>query len=119
MTEQSKKENYYKGRGINIPLDKIGFLSYGDIKSLEKSLLRYFPLEDLVRFKVFNKNRAGWNYSYDVAIVPFFDLYSDLITGFSVRVLKPQQQRCKRTQCLLWRHYLPYAFWFDLSNSKG
>ncbi|EAI5592884.1 hypothetical protein B6463_03690 [Campylobacter jejuni] len=118
MTEQSKKENYYKGRGINIPLDKIGFLSYGDIKSLEKSLLRYFPLEDLVRFKVFNKNRAGWNYSYDVAIVPFFDLYSDLITGFSVRVLNPNNKGAKELNVFCGDIIYPMPFGLTYQTLK-
>ncbi|KPH51488.1 hypothetical protein HPU229336_06310 [Helicobacter pullorum] len=116
MTNQAKKEEYYKNRGIQAPLDKIGFLSYADVKSLEKSLISFFPLEDLTSFKIFNKNRVGWNYGYDIAIVPCFDLYSDLITGFSVRSLNPNNRGAKELN--VFCSDIVYPMPFNLTNEN-
>ncbi|NDJ27960.1 DNA primase [Campylobacter sp. MIT 12-8780] len=86
-TNQKPKESYYLKRGITKLhlVDKIGFLSYNDVKTLEKYLLERFPLEDLIRFKLFSKTRKTFNYAFNIAVVPNFDLYSNMVVGFSFR----------------------------------
>ncbi len=87
LTQQDKKEAYYKNRGITCDVKTIGFLGWNDIARLEQELTKYFPLEDLQDFKVFSKKKYGWNYSKNVCVVPCFDLYTDLICGFSLRTI--------------------------------
>lgn len=87
MTEQSKKESYYKNRGITCDVSIIGFLGWNDITRIEQELTKYFPIEDLQDFKVFSRKKYGWNYSKNVCVVPCFDLYSDLVCGFSLRAV--------------------------------
>ncbi|EIZ1022794.1 toprim domain-containing protein [Campylobacter upsaliensis] len=88
-TNQAKKKAYYLQRGIEklSLVEDLGFLSYKDIKELESLLLKNFPLEDLRKFKVFHKEKEAWNYAFNVAVIPNFDLYSNLLTGFSLRAI--------------------------------
>lgn len=88
-TSQDKKKTYYLTRGIEklSLVEDLGFLSYKDIKTLEPLLLQYFPLEDLREFKIFHKEKEAWNYAFNVAVIPNFDLYSNLLTGFSLRAI--------------------------------
>ncbi|WP_270986024.1 toprim domain-containing protein [Campylobacter upsaliensis] len=88
-TNQAKKKAYYLQRGIEklSLVEDLGFLSYKDIKELEALLLKNFPLQDLRKFKVFHKEKEAWNYAFNVAVVPNFDLYSNLLTGFSLRAI--------------------------------
>lgn len=88
-TRQDKKKAYYLKRGIEklSLVEHIGFLSYKDIKELEALLLEHFPLEDLKAFKVFHKEKEAWNYAFNVALIPNFDLYTDLLVGFSLRAI--------------------------------
>lgn len=92
MTEQSKKEAYYKSRGITCDTKIIGFLAWNDVTRLETELAKYFPLEDLQEFKIFSKKKYGWNYSRNVTVVPCFDLYTDLISGFSLRAISGESK---------------------------
>ena len=87
MTEQKKKESYYNNRGITCDVKEIGFLGWEDVTRLEQELTKYFSIQDLQDFKVFSKKKYGWNYSRNVAVVPCFDLYTDLICGFSLRAI--------------------------------
>ncbi|WP_270993442.1 toprim domain-containing protein [Campylobacter upsaliensis] len=88
-TNQAKKKAYYLQRGIEklSLVEDLGFLSYKDIKELEALLLKNFPLQDLRKFKVFHKEKEAWNYAFNVAVIPNFDLYSNLLTGFSLRAI--------------------------------
>lgn len=88
-TNQAKKKAYYLQRSIEklSLVEDLGFLSYKDIKTLEPLLLQYFPLEDLREFKIFHKEKEAWNYAFNVAVIPNFDLYSNLLTGFSLRAI--------------------------------
>ncbi|HEF9803693.1 TPA: toprim domain-containing protein [Campylobacter coli] len=88
-TEQKAKNLYYIKRGIReISLvKKIGFLSFDNIKDLENLLKKYFPMEDLIEFKIFSREKQVWKYAFNVAFVPNFDLYTDMIVGFSLRVI--------------------------------
>ncbi len=96
-TNQTPKNRYYLDRGIeNLDLiSNIGFLGYNDIKRLELMLATNFPMEDLVDFKVFNSKRQDWNYSYNVTVVSAPDLYSNLITGFWLRLINPSPKGLK------------------------
>lgn len=82
---------YYQGRGIsnNPHLDKIGFLSHEDIKTLTGQLNKNFPLEDLIEFGIINdaahKFPFQWKQLKNTLLIPAFDIYTDLIEGFMLR----------------------------------
>lgn len=90
---QTEKYEYYASRKIepNHYLSQIGWLSPDDIKTLCGVLEMYFPLEDLIRFKLYGdadaKRPLQWKYftKNGFAVVPSFDLYSDMINGFMLR----------------------------------
>ncbi len=85
-TNQERKEAYYLKRDIkklNL-VDKIGFLTYLDVKNLENHLLERFPIEDLIRFKIFSAKTKAFNYAFNIAVVPNFDLYSNMVVGFFI-----------------------------------
>ena len=87
-TNQSKKIDYYKSRGIENQknLEKIGFIGdFNDISNLERLLIKYFSINDLIEFKIFHKEKRGWNYQANMVVVPLFDLYSNMVTGFNLR----------------------------------
>ncbi|MBK1973015.1 toprim domain-containing protein [Campylobacter sp. TTU-622] len=88
-TEQKAKNLYYLKRGIKdlSLVEKIGFLNFNNIKELENLLKKYFPMEDLIEFKIFNKEKQTWRYAFNVAFVPNFDLYSNMIVSFSLRAI--------------------------------
>ncbi len=88
-TEQKAKNLYYLKRRITklSLVEKIGFLSFDNIKELENLLKKYFPMEDLIEFKIFSREKQVWKYAFNVAFVPNFDLYTDMIVGFSLRVI--------------------------------
>lgn len=96
-TNQKPKESYYLKRGITKLhlVDKIGFLNYNDVKALEKHLLECFPLEDLIRFKLFSKTKQTFNYAFNIAVVPNFDLYSNMVVGFSFRSIDSSYKGAK------------------------
>ncbi|MDV6114818.1 toprim domain-containing protein [Campylobacter jejuni] len=88
-TEQKVKNLYYLKRGIKdlSLVEKIGFLNFNNIKELENLLKEYFPMEDLIEFKIFSKEKQAWKYAFNVTFVPNFDLYSNMVVGFSLRAI--------------------------------
>lgn len=97
---QDEKYEYYASRKIepNHYLSQIGWLSPADIALLCDTLEKYFPLEDLIRFKLYGdasaKRPMQWKYftKNGFAVVPSFDLYSDMINGLMLR-----QTQCDAT----------------------
>lgn len=96
-TNQDDKVKYYKSRGIekHTLIDKIGFLSPNDLKRLLELLEQHFPVEDLIKFKLYNDANAKfepltWKYGSNVLVIPSFDLYSDMVNGF---MLRPTEKR--------------------------
>ena len=86
-TDQTKKILYYQNRKITPPND-IGFLSINDIKKLSKNLAYFFGTEILNKFQIFIENR--FRYNFDVAVIPSFDLYSNLLTAIRLRAISPE-----------------------------
>ena len=94
-TDQAPKRAYHASRGIEKPHPaetRCGYLSGKDIDKLSKLLEKYFPLEDLVKLKLFNdasseyrpfewKHRAKGG----LVVVPFQDLYGDTVHGLKFR----------------------------------
>lgn len=104
-TEQTAKLGYYEGRGIkqHVLLDKIGYLSESDLKELLAQLENHFPIEDLIKFKLFNdvdaKAPLQWKYgSGALLVIPSFDLYSDLVTGLMLRPIHKEKWMPKEFQ---------------------
>ena len=89
-TDRSKLLEYYKGRKIdkNPHLFKIGYLSVEDI-TLLLNKLSIFPTEDLIEFGIINdakhKFPLSWKSPKNVAVVPSFGIYNDLIEGMMLR----------------------------------
>lgn len=98
--DQAEKYEYYASRKIepNHYLAQIGWLSPSDITLLCDTLEKYFPLEDLIKFKLYGdasaKRPMQWKYftKNGFAVVPSFDLYSDMINGLMLR-----QTQCDAT----------------------
>jgi len=92
-TNQSKKIEYYKNRKVstNPYVEKIGFLTPEDIQELVQQLNKYFPQEDLIAFNLLNDKESKHPFKFKLyakdgfCVVPSFDLYSNLITGFMFR----------------------------------
>ena len=114
-THQDKKEAYYLKRGIKKLelVDNIGFLTYLDVKNLQSYLLERFPTEDLIRFKLFSAKTKAFNYAFNVAVVPNFDLYSDMVVGFSFRSIDPTYRGAKEVN--VWCNDIAYAMPFGLT----
>lgn len=114
-TEQKTKNAYYMGRGIkDISLvENIGFLKYVDVKALEELLNRYFPIEDLIEFKIYGKKKQGWNYAYNVAVIPCFDLYSNFVIAFSLRSIDNSYNGVKELNVSCSNIILPTPFGFE------
>ena len=89
-TDRSKLLEYYKGRQIdkNPHLSKIGYLSIEDI-TLLLNKLSIFPTEDLIEFGIINdakhKFPLSWKSPKNVAVVPSFGIYNNLIEGMMLR----------------------------------
>jgi DNA primase len=85
-TNQEKKIAYYKSRKLENSkyLKYFGFLDKKDIVILEEKLKKYFDVEDLIKFKIFNTYNK-WKYGYSMSVVPSFSLYTDLIEGLMLR----------------------------------
>lgn len=110
-TNQERKEAYYLKRGIkklNL-VDKIGFLTYLDVKNLENHLLERFPIEDLIRFKIFSAKTKAFNYAFNIAVVPNFDLYSNMVVGFSFRSIDPTYKGAKEVNISCSNIAYPYS----------
>ena len=87
MSDQTKKDNYYKNRLITPPED-IGFLSIDDIELLEEQLSKKFDKELLEKF-IFKDSH--FRYKGEFAIIPSFDLYSNLLTAIRLRNIYPSK----------------------------
>ena len=95
-TDQAPKLAYHEGRGIDVAktfeLKRLGFLSPEDIDRLSRELVRRFPVEDLVAFKLFNAADSEWRplewkhrAKGGLVVVPNEDLYTDLVHGLKLR----------------------------------
>jgi len=90
-TKRDKLLSYYTSRGIsdNVHLNKIGWLSKADTVNVVRELLKHFPEEDLVEFGIIHpkdhKFSLQWKNIINVAIVPAFDVNTDLVEGFMLR----------------------------------
>ncbi|MCK9553272.1 CHC2 zinc finger domain-containing protein [Aquamicrobium sp.] len=99
IENEAKKVSFYKTRGVPKNSTYLKVISYIDTSSFEeliKTLLATFPMEDLLEFKVFKQKEDGENvfaYKYinkgGLLLVPSFDLYSNMVTGFMVRPTEP------------------------------
>lgn len=91
-TKQNAKFAFYKNeRGIdtkNSYLQKIGYIAIKEIDNLLSTLKKLFPMEDLQEFGVF-KEDGSFSFKYikkgGLILVPSFDLYTDMVTGFMIR----------------------------------
>ena len=90
-TDRKKLLNYYQKRGLqsNPHLSKIGFLSEEDIEIVVKKLMKIFQIEDLIQFGVINDTKhkypLSWKSVKNVAVVPSFSIYTDLVEGMMLR----------------------------------
>lgn len=120
-TNQERKEAYYLKRGIkklNL-VDKIGFLTYLDVKNLENHLLERFPIEDLIRFKIFSAKTKAFNYAFNIAVVPNFDLYSNMVVGFSFRSIDPTYKGAKEVNISCSNIAYPMPFGLEYERLKN
>ncbi|MFY4796943.1 hypothetical protein ACOTVS_10490 [Aliarcobacter butzleri] len=98
---QKAKYMYYKKRGIDTSnkwLKKISYLSVENFDDVFNKAIALFPIEilELVGFVKRNDNneyKLSFNYvkKGGILIVPSFDLYSNMITGFMLRPTHPEQ----------------------------
>lgn len=100
-TKDVAKDKYYAiDRGIhkdNVYTQAIGYLSMNDIKDLIEKMRKIFPEEDLLRFKILKKHDDGnitFKFSFiksgGLLVVPSFDLYNNMATGFMLRPTHPE-----------------------------
>lgn len=120
QTNQKAKENYYLKRGITKLhlVDKIGFLSYQDVKILEKELLQRFSLEDLIHFKLFSAEKKAFKYAFNIAVVPNFDLYSNMVSGFSFRSVDSSYKGAKEVNVSCSDIVYPMPFGLENKSLK-
>ena len=98
---QAAKYMYYKKRGIDTTnkwLKKIGYLAVENFNEIFAKATALFPMEllELVGFAKNDDNgefKLSFNYvkKGGILIVPSFDLYSNMVTGFMLRPNKPEQ----------------------------
>ena len=98
---QAAKYMYYKKRGIDTTnkwLKKIGYLAVENFNDIFAKATALFPMEllELVGFAKNDDNgefKLSFNYvkKGGILIVPSFDLYSNMVTGFMLRPNKPEQ----------------------------
>lgn len=119
-TDQSKKLEWYTDER-KIPehslMGQIGWLSASDIKQLCKELEKLFPLEDLIKFKLYQEANAdyhplAWKYNTDVgfAVVPFHELYSNMVHGLMLRNISPNAGKKKEFQVSVPTIVIPIPF---------
>lgn len=100
-TEQKAKFAFYKKeRGIpsnNTYIQKIGYLSQDDSKEVLGLMLKYFGEKDLLEFGILKDRNGKVGYAFEsipkggLLLVPSFDLYTDMVTGFMIRPTHPPQ----------------------------
>ena len=98
---QAAKYMYYKKRGIDTTnkwLKKIGYLAVENFNEIFAKATAQFPMEllELVGFAKKDDNgefKLSFNYvkKGGILIVPSFDLYSNMVTGFMLRPTHPEQ----------------------------
>ena len=98
---QTAKYMYYKKRGIDTEnrwLKKISYLAVENFEDIYSKATALFPMEllELVGFaKKDDNGEFKLSFSYvkkgGILIVPSFDLYSNMITGFMLRPTHPEQ----------------------------
>jgi DNA primase len=98
---QAAKYMYYKKRGIDTTnkwLKKIGYLAVENFDEIFAKATALFPMEllELVGFAKKDDNgefKLSFNYvkKGGILIVPSFDLYSNMVTGFMLRPTHPEQ----------------------------
>ena len=98
---QAPKYMYYKKRGIDTEnkwLKKIGYLAVENFDEIFAKATALFPMEllELVGFAKKDDNgefKLSFNYvkKGGILIVPSFDLYSNMVTGFMLRPTQPEQ----------------------------
>ncbi|MDD3466558.1 MAG: toprim domain-containing protein [Campylobacterales bacterium] len=119
-TDQTKKLDWYKTVRM-IPehslFEQIGWLSVKDIKELCKELESLFPIEDLIKFKLYQEAEAqyhplSWKYLTDVGftVVPFHDLYSNMVNGMMLRNISPNAGKKKEFQVSVPTIVIPIPF---------
>lgn len=126
LTDQKRKIDYHKGRGIDSDhpmLEKIGFLSPADIKFIAKDLERLFPKEDLIRFNLFSSMDqefypGSWKYwsKTGFCVAPSMDLYSDMCNGFMLRNTDPNLKKGKLKEVQVSRSDISYNLPFGLTR---
>ncbi len=90
-TDRTELEKYYKGRHINsVHLEKIGYLSDTDVKTVINKMIDIFCIEDLVEFGIINDAKhkyypLQWKQVKNCLVVPSFSIYTDLIEGMMLR----------------------------------
>lgn len=101
-TKDVAKDKYYaQDRGIhkdNVYTQAIGYLSMKDVEVLIEKMRKIFPEEDLLNFKILKKHDDGnitFAFSFiksgGLLVVPSFDLYNNMATGFMIRPTHPEQ----------------------------
>jgi len=122
-TSQDAKLAFYRSRGIETHqlIDTIGFLSKEDLKDLLPLLEKYFPLEDLIKFKLYNESSAkyfplSWKYGDNLTVVPSFDLYTDMANGLMLRPIQKRNWGPKEYQvsCLDLVDAYPFAMNYNM-----
>ena len=98
---QAAKYMYYKKRGIDTTnkwLKKIGYLAVENFNEIFAKATALFPMEllELVGFAKKDDNgefKLSFNYvkKGGILMVPSFDLYTNMITGFMLRPTHPEQ----------------------------
>jgi len=105
-TDQKPKFDFYKKRGIppnSTYLQAIGYLSQDDLKEVLVLLEKHFGDNDLLEFGILKENKDKLVFLFDyinlkggLLMVPSFDLYTDMVTGFMVRPTHPAEWLRKR-----------------------
>lgn len=95
----AKNKYYVDDRGINkdnVYTQAIGYLSMKDVDEVIEKMRKIFPEEDLLKFSILKKHDDGnitFKFSFlksgGLLIVPSFDLYNNMTTGFMIRPTHP------------------------------
>lgn len=99
---QAAKYMYYKKRGIDTTnkwLKKISYLAVENFDDIYSKATALFPMEilELVGFAKKDEDKDEFRLSFNyvkqggILIVPSFDLYTNMVTGFMLRPTHPEQ----------------------------
>jgi len=122
-TDQTIKINYYKSRGIENCsfINQIGSLNKEDIGVLTEKLLKTFPKEDLIEFKIINPSdhhKRPLEFKYitkeTFCVIPSFELNNNLLNGLILRSTKTYEwQKAKEFQITNPSTLIPVPFPFN------